>query len=72
MTCMHANETPAHQMHARGMHAREIQINHTRPYTGGRFVEIGAVKYEFLRWLRGSPPLRAARAYYLPYWKAAY
>jgi hypothetical protein len=28
--------TPAHQMYACGMHALEVQINHKRPYTGGR------------------------------------
>jgi hypothetical protein len=28
--------TPVHQMYACGMHAREVQINHKRPYAGGR------------------------------------
>src|ERR1700728_4640991 len=28
--------TPAHQIYACGMHTREVQINHKRPYTGGR------------------------------------
>src|ERR1700728_1784092 len=28
--------TPAHRMYACGMHAVEVQIDHKRPYTGGR------------------------------------
>jgi hypothetical protein len=32
--------TPAHQMYARGIHAREVQINHRRPYTGDRDLKL--------------------------------
>jgi hypothetical protein len=40
MTMRYTPVAPAHQMHACGIHAREVRINHKRPYTGGRDLKL--------------------------------